>query len=197
MNIYEKLNAARVAFQSRGVKMSGKNDFARYSYFELADILPAINEIAESLKFTCVVTFSSEKASLVLYDTEKPENSIAFTSPMSTASLKGCHEVQNLGAVETYIKRYLYQNAFEIVESDALNGIQGMDTGKPEAKPQAPETKPSEFVAVKSALIDYLELTPPVFTPEQMNYANEMIKANNLAGMKTALDKAKSKVRKA
>jgi hypothetical protein len=40
---------------------------------------------------------------------------------MSTASLKGCHEVQNLGAVETYIRRYLYQTAFEIVEADELN----------------------------------------------------------------------------
>ena len=35
--------------------------------------------------------------------------------------MKGCHEVQNLGAVETYVKRYLYQNAFEIVEADSLN----------------------------------------------------------------------------
>ena len=41
---------------------------------------------------------------------------------MSEASLKGCHQVQNLGAVETYIKRYLYQNCFEIVEADALDG---------------------------------------------------------------------------
>ena len=41
---------------------------------------------------------------------------------MSTASpWKGCHEVQNLGAVQTYLKRYLYQNCFEIVEADQLN----------------------------------------------------------------------------
>jgi len=39
---------------------------------------------------------------------------------MSTASLKGCHEVQNLGAVQTYIRRYLWVCALEIVESDAI-----------------------------------------------------------------------------
>ena len=46
---------------------------------------------------------------------------------MSSASLKGCHDVQNLGAVQTYIRRYLYTNAFEIVESDALDSTQGRD----------------------------------------------------------------------
>ena len=40
---------------------------------------------------------------------------------MSTAQLKDCHEVQNVGAVNTYSKRYLYQNAFEIVEADVLD----------------------------------------------------------------------------
>lgn len=121
MNIYEKLNSARVAFQGRGVKMSGKNTFAGYGYYELGDILPAINTMACEIGFICEVSFTPDLATLTVRDTEKPQDVIAFTSPMSSASLKGCHEVQNLGAVETYIKRYLYQNAFEIVESDQVN----------------------------------------------------------------------------
>ena len=51
---------------------------------------------------------------------------------MSSASLKGCHEVQNLGAVESYIKRYLYQNCFEIAEPDACDRTMG----KPEKQAQ-------------------------------------------------------------
>lgn len=121
MTVYEKLNDARLAFQKKNVKKSGHNKFAGYSYYELADILPAINEIAKELKFTCVVTFGTEIAQLEFIDVEKPEERITFLSPMSKASLKGCHEVQNLGAVETYIKRYLYQNCFEIVENDVLD----------------------------------------------------------------------------
>ena len=121
MNVYEKLNEARLAFQKMNVKKSGNNKFAGYSYYELADILPAINEIAKELKFACVVTFGTEIAQLEFIDAEKPQDKICFLSPMSKASLKGCHEVQNLGAVETYIKRYLYQNCFEIVENDALD----------------------------------------------------------------------------
>lgn len=135
MNVFEKLNEARLAFQKMNVKKSGNNKFAGYSYYELADILPAINEIAKELKFACVVTFGTEIAQLEFIDAEKPQDKIAFLSPMSKASLKGCHEVQNLGAVETYIKRYLYQNCFEIVENDALdatmnpaeNGNQGQN----------------------------------------------------------------------
>ena len=53
---------------------------------------------------------------------------------MSTASLKGCHEVQNLGAVESYVRRYLYLTAFEIVESDCLDATsQSLQAGQPAA----------------------------------------------------------------
>lgn len=121
MNVYEKLNEARIKFQNANVKKSGQNKFAGYTYYELSDILPAINKLAQELKFTCIVNFTNEIATLDFVDLEKPEDKIVFTSPMSKASLKGCHEVQNTGATETYLKRYLYQNCFEIVENDLLD----------------------------------------------------------------------------
>lgn len=120
MNIYEKLNNARIEFQEFNIRMSGKNNFSGYSYYELSDIIPIVNRLAKKYNFTCVVSFD-QIAILNFIDTEKPSDFITFHSPMSTASLKGCHEVQNLGAVETYIRRYLYQTAFEIVEADELN----------------------------------------------------------------------------
>ena len=122
MNVYEKLVQARIMFQAGNPKMSGENKFAKYSYFELSDILPVINKLAKEIGFVCAVSFSEVSAELAFIDSEKPTDRIIFTSPMAKADLKGCHDVQNLGAVETYIKRYLYQNCFEIVENDALNG---------------------------------------------------------------------------
>ena len=121
MNIYEKLNEARILFQTKNVKMSGHNKFAGYSYYELSDILPVVNVICRDLKCACIVRYEKELAYLDFVDCEKAEDKITFSSPMSEASLKGCHAVQNLGAVETYIKRYLYQACFEIVESDTLD----------------------------------------------------------------------------
>ena len=50
-----------------------------------------------------------------------------ITSPMSTAKLKACHEVQNLGAVQTYLRRYLWVVALEIVEHDAIDSSAGAD----------------------------------------------------------------------
>ena len=40
---------------------------------------------------------------------------------MADANLKGTHPIQNLGAVETYQRRYLYMAALEIVEHDAID----------------------------------------------------------------------------
>lgn len=121
MNVYEKLIQARLMFQNENVKKSGQNKYAGYTYFELNDILPIINKICNEIKAVCVLNFTESVATLQFIDCEKTDDVITFTSPMSEATLKGCHKVQNLGAVETYIKRYLYQNCFEIAENDALD----------------------------------------------------------------------------
>lgn len=128
MNIYEKLALARVELQSKGLRKSGKNTFAKYDYFALADMLPAINELMAKYKMLGVCSFHEDYATLSIFDAEKPDDVIVFKSPMSTAELKGCHPVQNLGAVETYTRRYLWTAAFEIVECDALDSTQGRQT---------------------------------------------------------------------
>lgn len=136
MNVYEKLNAARLRIQKSSIRKSGKNSFAGYSYYELSDFLPIINQAAADLGFSCLVRFGRDEATLEFLDTEKPEERITFTSPMSAAELKGCHPVQNLGAVETYIRRYLYVAAFEIVEADALDAAAGEPQSSPAEKPR-------------------------------------------------------------
>ena len=170
MNIKEKLLEARIRLQEMNLKKSGMNKYAGYAYYELGDFLPVINKLGKELGFICTVSFT-DFAKLEIIDTEKEEN-LVFTSPMSTASLKGCHEVQNLGAVETYLKRYLYQHAFEIVEGDALDS-----THNPNEKPQAskqPQPKILNFEQQKikvecTQLADKLGLTPE----QRQKIANE------------------------
>ena len=124
MNVYKKLQAARVALQGTALKKSGNNKFAGYNYFELGDFLPTINDLFHTAGLCSVVSFGPELATLRVIDTEDG-SSVEFTSPMGSASLKGCHEVQNIGAVETYQRRYLYVTALEIVEHDALEAVTG------------------------------------------------------------------------
>ena len=130
MNVYQKLNLARQDFHSSEIKKTGLNKFAGYTYFELGDfIVPAI-KIFKDHGLIGIVSYGLEVAELRIINEDNPEEQITITSPMSEAALKGCHPVQNLGAVETYIRRYLWVSALEIVEHDALDMTTGKDTPK-------------------------------------------------------------------
>ena len=120
MGVHKKLMEARIALQAAPLKKSGHNKFAGYQYFELGDFLPTINSIFYKTGLCGVVSFGKELASLTITDTEDGSE-IVLTSPMAEANLKGCHPIQNLGAVETYTRRYLWVSAMEIVEHDALD----------------------------------------------------------------------------
>jgi hypothetical protein len=128
MSVYKKLQDARIQLQNTKLSKSGKNKFAGYEYFELGDFLPSIQAICHKIGLCGVVSFNADMAYLTIYDTDGGDsNFVTFTSPMSSAALKGCHDVQNLGAVQTYLRRYLWTNAFEIVEHDALDATMGDD----------------------------------------------------------------------
>ena len=130
MSVYKKLQEARIDLQSRPLKKSGRNKFAGFEYFELGDFLPTIQNIFTEKGLCGTITFYTDIAILTIVDVDKPEDKIEFKSPMSTAELKGCHAIQNLGAVQTYLRRYLWVAAMEIVEHDSLDAITGKDEPK-------------------------------------------------------------------
>jgi hypothetical protein len=111
---------ARMFLQQMSLKKSGHNKFAGYQYFELGDFLPQINEIFHGQGLCGVISYDTDYASLTITDVDDGTN-IVITSPMVEANLKGAHAIQNLGAVETYQRRYLWMTAMEIVEHDALD----------------------------------------------------------------------------
>lgn len=136
MNVYQKLNEARERFHTAPIKKSGLNKFAGYKYFELGDfVIPAL-QIFKEVGLTSVISFNVDIAKMTIINHNKPEETIVITSPMSTAALKGCHEVQNLGAVQTYIRRYLWVAALEIVEHDALDATTGKKGDGPVITPK-------------------------------------------------------------
>jgi hypothetical protein len=124
MKVYKKLSDARIKLQRTELTKSGHNKFAGYKYFELGDFLPAVQSIFNEVGLIDAISFTEDLATMVVYDVEDG-SSVTFTSPMGTANLKGCHEVQNIGAVETYQRRYLYVTALSIVEHDALDAVTG------------------------------------------------------------------------
>jgi ERF superfamily len=150
MNVYKKLQQARLKLQSTPLKKSGKNKFAGYEYFELADFLPTIQTIFAEVGLCGTVSYGTELATLTIVDTDATEatqpNFVIFSSPMSTAELKGCHAIQNLGAVQTYLRRYLWVAAMEIVEHDALDATTGSDSKKAESTETSPTSVGNKVV---------------------------------------------------
>lgn len=132
-NIYQRLINARLDLQKADLKKTGNNKFAGYKYFELGDFLPKVQEIFNSQGLLGVVSYGREEASLTIINIDNPDERIVVGTPMSSAALKGAHEIQNLGAVQTYLRRYLWVTAMEIVEHDALDSSEPL---KPETKKQ-------------------------------------------------------------
>ena len=156
MNVYQKLNEARAKFHKKALKKSGHNKFAGYNYFELGDfVIPAI-EIFNEVGLTSIVRFGKEIAEFIVVNVDKPDEIIVFTSPMSSAALKGCHEVQNLGAVQTYLSRYLWVSVLHIVEHDALDATTGSKVVEEEGTPD--EGRMLDYIAAIGATTTLDEL---------------------------------------
>ena len=137
MNVYQKLNEAREQFHQSELKKTGKNNFAGYSYFELGDFVVPALRIFREVGLTPVISFGQETATMNIINNDKPDEVIIITTPMSEANLKGCHPVQNLGATQTYLRRYLWVACLEVVEHDSLDSSPPL---KAEEKP-APAKK--------------------------------------------------------
>jgi len=161
MSVAKKLMQARLALQGRQLIKTGHNKFAGYKYFELADFLPAAQEIFSSVGLCGLVSFTEDIASMRIIDVEDGSE-LQITSPMGSAALKGVHAVQNIGAVESYQRRYLWMTALEIVEHDALDAV----TGAAE-----PETKPRR---AKSGTMADVQATMPDPTTEEAAYYSEL-----------------------
>jgi hypothetical protein len=177
------------------MKKSGHNKFAGYQYFELGDFLLPIQQIFNDVGLCGVVSFTAETATLRIVDIESPDQQIEFTSPMGSAALKGCHEVQNIGAVETYQRRYLYVTALEIVEHDALEAVTGSpDQKKSEVtkleKPQKPVTQ-DEFDKLppedQQMLRDIAMEAIAYIAKNQIGDAVDYIESQDLADLKVPL----------
>ena len=142
MSVYVKLMQARIKLQGMELKKSGENRFAGYKYFELGDFLPQTQQIFHDLNLCSVVSFKPDFATLDIIDTEDG-TMISITSPMAEAQLKGAHPIQNLGAVESYQRRYLWMAAMEIVEHDVIDATASSDPPpKPQPKPEPKAQKP-------------------------------------------------------
>jgi hypothetical protein len=120
LNIFQKIQKARVDLQKKDLKKTGYNKYSNYYYFELGDFLPQINEICDKLGLYCEFQYEEKSATLSIYDTDS-DNLRIWATPVEVAELKGCSTIQNIGGTQSFARRYLYMMAFEIAETDAID----------------------------------------------------------------------------
>ena len=129
--VYSKLQKARVLLQEQPLKKSGFNSYAGFKYFELGDFLKQANVIFDNLGLCPVFSISDGEATLRIYDSEFG-GVIYFCSPTADASNEKSKAppIQSLGSQHSYLRRYLYLNALELIENDVVDATIGKDEPK-------------------------------------------------------------------
>lgn len=176
MNLMQKIARARVLLQKKNLKKSGLNKYAGFKYFELADFLPSVNEIFDSLGLyaefyidpetkniyeeTGVTEVVPDIAYLYIFNSESDEKPRCFMSRVAEAGTKGASPIQQLGSVHTYMRRYLYMEALEIVESDEVDslGEEKKETTSSAKKQNAPKQQTAQQIAPADMAVEFTRL---------------------------------------
>lgn len=185
-NVRQKLAQARLMFLNKNVKKTGKNNSLEFKYFELEDIVPSAIEIFAEIGLVTTTNFDSENASMTVFNTDNmDESGMVFSIPyrdagqiISKTGKQVTNPVQALGASVTYLRRYLYMMALDIVEHDDIDATLGAvntedeETPAPVKTQKAPAT-PSERKAAKKELTS----SDGAASDEQLNELKAFCKA--------------------
>lgn len=176
IKLYKKINKIRVEL-SNILSKGGKNDYAKFKYFQLQDFMPKVLELCDNSDLFTKFYINKEKVELPVVVTEKfineeiEKTSIenfeyreygyleimdletgyieVFKKETKEANVSGASAIQNVGAKSTYMKRYMYMDVFEINESDEVDG-DTKKNGKVETKTVVtPKVEPSKVAVEK------------------------------------------------
>jgi hypothetical protein len=129
MTVYRKLQWARNELSKAKLKKTGHNAYGGWFYYELGDFIPAIHKLFDEAGLCGVVTFG-DTATLTVYDAEDG-TSVQFSTPIVYAEAAKGQPIQQLGSTHTYLRRYLWLMAMEIVESDAVDAEKQEEKAEP------------------------------------------------------------------
>ncbi len=124
MNIWKKLLEARAEFYAEGAQKTGRNLHAEFMYFELSDIVPIAEPIFRKYGLLMKTVFTDYHAVAEIVNVDNPEQTITFTIPLRFIAEPAkfrMNEVQGVGAVVTYYRRYLYMTVLDLVEAEELD----------------------------------------------------------------------------
>lgn len=176
----QSIISIRVSLQNAKLKKSGKNKFAGFDYFELSDFLPKLNELMEAEGVNDIYYIKNDYAVLELVKGEEVNTYtmpfVLFETPANikvdnkgeAREVKTMQDIQYLGALNTYYKRYLYLNAFGITDGEVIDSMDNGNMAKTE-----PKTEPR-------ATEKQLEMIAKLYNAEEMPKIYEWAKTNDI-----------------
>lgn len=175
----QSIISIRVSLQNAKLKKSGKNKFAGFDYFELSDFLPKLNELMEAEGVNDRFYIKDDYAVLELVKGEEVNTYtmpfVLFETPANIKTdsngaereVKTMQDIQYLGALNTYYKRYLYLNAFGITDGEVIDSMDNGNLAKAETSiPKASEKQ--------------IELLTKLYNAEEVNTIYGWAKVNDL-----------------
>ncbi len=147
-SLNDSIISIRVKLQNAKLKKTGNNSFAGFDYFELSDFLPKLNELMLEEGVNDLLTIETDlnetmvaKLTLIKGDETQDyrmpfkifDTPLTFKKDKKGEYMKdregnyiqvpSMQDIQYLGALNTYYKRYLYLNAFGITDGDVIDAM--------------------------------------------------------------------------
>ena len=120
-NIFELLQEVRLELSKKQLNKSGYNKHLNFKYFELGDFVPTATQLFAD-KGLCPIfniVYDTNGIEIAVLKIVKGTEQVQFSTP--TDSPSNMSGIQALGAKITYLRRYLYLIALDIVENDIVD----------------------------------------------------------------------------
>lgn len=123
-NLYQKMTDLKLELASIEIKKSGQNKHLGFRYHELGDFLGVIADLNKKHGIAEFISVTGSAATLTLVNTEKPDEIHIVSVPYVQADMQPKNDsIQKLGATLTYLRRYLYVQAYAITEHDVVDAM--------------------------------------------------------------------------
>lgn len=147
MNVYEKMSNARLFMQEEGIKKLGKNTFAKYDYYKLADINTVMNKALQKFRLFTQIEVQTQIAILEIINVDNTQEKVMYSMPFIEAEMKSASRIQSWGSSVSYLSRYLILEAFQIGEAEVDVDSTEESEARAEVQPNKPSLK-EEVVAL-------------------------------------------------
>lgn len=154
-NIYSKIMMARLQFLESNPQKSGRNDFQKFNYYELDDIVPTATRICNELGLYTEIDMGANTygyATLTVVNIDNVDEKCYFRLKMPEINNDNLNNaLQDTGRCETYLRRYLYLLFLDIAQNDEVDASDNSKMDAPKKKPTpkprnnpTPPTRPSQ-----------------------------------------------------